>query len=140
VTHLDEETLAAASLDLLSGEARDSATKHLEQCALCRQAVADYQTIIAALRTWQEAPQKVVEAGARAVGQRARIYRLLGQMVMDPTLRGQAQRDPEALLAAHGITPNPQLLAAFRELDVDRLARLGSEVDERITKLLNFLS
>lgn len=140
MTHLDEETLAAASLDLLSGEARDSATKHLEQCALCRQAVADYQTIIAALRTWQEAPQKVVEAGARAVGQRARIYRLLGQMVMDPTLRGQAQRDPEALLAAHGITPNPQLLAAFRELDVDRLARLGSEVDERITKLLNFLS
>ncbi len=140
MTHLDEETLAAVSLDLLSGEAHDTATKHLEQCVLCRQAVADYQTITDALRVWQEAPQDVVDVGARAVGQRARIYRLVSQMVMDPTLRQQAQRDPEALLGAHGITPNPQLLAAFRELDVDRLARLGSEVDERITKLLNFLA
>ncbi len=138
MTHLDEETLAAISLDLLSGEAHDSATKHLEQCVLCRQAVADYQTITAALRIWQEAPQNVIELGTRVVGQRARIYRLLSQMVMDPILRRQAQHDPVALLGAHGITPNPQLLAAFRELDVDRLGRMSSELDERITKLLTF--
>ncbi len=140
MTHLEDEILVAVSLDLLSGSARDEATGHLQSCAQCSQEVEGYRAIAATLRVWHEVPRDAAEAATRALVQRARLYRLLGQMVTDPTLRKQARTDPGGLLTTHGVAPSPQLLAAFRELDIERLERFRGELDERISKLFNLLS
>ncbi len=138
--HVDQEMLAAFAADLLSGPARDDARAHIAACEECRGLVEEYQAIAHGMRLWQVAPQDAVEAGTHALVQRIRLHRLLGEFVSNPSLRRQAAQNPETLLKAHGVAPTPQLLAAFKELDVTRLERAPGELDERITKLFHLLS
>ncbi len=137
--HVDQEMLAAFSADLLSGSARDDVHTHVAACEECRGLVEEYQAIVRGMRLWQVAPQDALEAGTHVLVQRIRLHRLLGELVSNPSVRRQAAQNPETLLRSHGVPPTPQLLAAFKELDVTRLERAPGELDERIAKLFNML-
>ncbi len=137
--HIDHETLAAFSADLLSGPLREEVSTHIVICSECRGLMNEYRALVATLWVWQPVPADAAEAGTRALVQRIRLQRLLGELFSDPSARRRAAQNPEKLLAAHGITPTPQLLAAFRELDVARLERFSGQLDERITKLLHLI-
>ncbi len=134
--HIDHEALAAFSADLLAGPTREDVSTHITTCVECRGLVEEYREIVGTLRVWRQAPADAAEAGTRPLVQRIRLQRLLGELVSDPSARHQAAQNPERLLTTHGITPTPQLLAAFRELDVSHLERFSGQLDERIAKLL----
>ncbi len=136
---VDQEMLAAFAADLLSGSDRDAARAQVGASEESRALVEEYQAIVREMRLWQVAPQDAVGAATHVLLQRIRLHRLLGEFVSNPSLRRQAAQNPETLLRAHGVVPTPQLLAAFKELDVTRLERAPGELDERITKLFNLL-
>jgi anti-sigma factor RsiW len=137
--HPAEDTLSVFALGLLPRTQSEEITKHLETCEVCDRAVEDYREIAAALQTWREAPPEVAAAGYEAIAQRVRVRRLLDHLFANNDLRRQAGEDPEGLLAAHGIAPTPQLLAAFKDLGISSQEPLPGELDERITKLWRML-
>ncbi len=137
MSHIDEERLAAFAAGLLTEPERNEVASHLQTCAECRPLAEEYREMVGGIRMWAQVPAEVVDDGLRPLVQRARLHRLLGQLLADPSMRHQAAQNPERLLAAHGVTPTPQLLAAFKELDISRLERFSGALDERITKLMN---
>ncbi len=136
--HVDEETLVALSAGLLRTLEHDAA-KHMDVCSRCHNVVEEHSKIAETLSAWREAPAEASEAAIRALVQRIRLRRLLGQLFTDPSLRREAVQNPEELLAARGITPSPQLLAAFRELEALSRERFSGELDERVSKLLRLV-
>ena len=139
MSHVNEERLAAFAAGLLTEPERNEVASHLEACAECRPLAEEYREMVGGFRMWQQVSAEVVDAGLRPIVQRTRLHRLLGQLLADPSIRRQAAQNPGGLLAAHGLTPTPQLLAAFKELDVSRLERFSGALDERITKLMRLL-
>lgn len=137
--HIDEETAAGVALRLLPAAGQEQAAAHIRDCARCREMVETYRAISGAMSAWQEAPPEAVEAGTRSVIQRLRLHRLLTSALADPSVRRQAAQNPEGLLAAYGVTPSPQLLAAFKELEVMALDQFGGALDERVSKLFQLL-
>jgi hypothetical protein len=112
---------------------------HVEACHMCGRVVGEYREIAAVLHAWREAPPEAVAAGYEAALQRIRLHRLLDRLFADADLRRQAGQDPEAMLSAHGVTPTPQLVAAFKDLGLSSLEQFPGELDERITKLHRLL-
>jgi anti-sigma factor RsiW len=137
--HPSEERLAEFALGLLSPTEREMVSAHQEACQVCDRAVEEYREIAAALHAWQEAPPEAVAAGYEAIVQRARLHRLLDRLFANAELRRQAGQDPEGMLAAHGIAPTPQLLAAFKDLSLLSPEQFPGELDERITKFRRLL-
>jgi anti-sigma factor RsiW len=137
--HPGEDTLVAFGLGLLSQTQRDEVSMHVETCHMCGRAVGEFREIAAALHAWREAPPEAVAAGYEAVLQRIRLHRLLDRLFADADLRRQAGQDPEGMLVAHGVTPTPQLVAAFKDLGLSSLERFPGELDERITKFRRLL-
>ena len=137
--HLSEDTVVAFGLGLLPQTQRAEASMHVEVCQVCGQAVGEYREIAAALHVWREAPAEAAAAGYEAIRQRIRLRRLLDRVFADADLRRQAGQDPEAMLSAHGVTPTPELVAAFKELGLASPERFPGELDERITKLQRLL-
>jgi len=133
--HPNEDTLVAFALALLPQTQRDEVSTHLEACHVCEQAVGEYGEIAAALHVWHDAPPEAAAVGHKAIVQRIRLHRLLNRLFADADLRRQAGQDPEAMLSAHGVTPTPELVAAFKELGLASPERFPGELDERITKL-----
>jgi len=137
--HIDEETLAAFNLDLLSGSARDDVRSQISASEQVRRVAEEYRAIVRGLRLWQRAPQDVLDAATHALDQRIRLHRLLAELISSPSMRRQAAQNPEALFRSHGIATTPELIAAFKELDVAGLERAPGQLDERVTKLFRFL-
>lgn len=137
--HPAEDTLAAFALGLLPRTQRDEVAAHLETCHECNRAVGDYRETAAALHTWREVPPEVAAAGYDAIVQRIRLHRLLDRLFADAAMRRQAGQDPAGILAAHGIAPTPELLAAFKDLGLSSPERFPGELDERITKFRRLL-
>lgn len=137
--HPSEDALAGFALGLLSETERNEVGEHLQTCAECGRATEEYREIVGALQVWSETPMAAVDGGYQAVVQRIRLHRILDQLLRDPDVRRQAAQNPEGVLAAHGIAPTPQLLAAFKDLDLSSLERFSGELDERITKLRRLL-
>jgi anti-sigma factor ChrR (cupin superfamily) len=136
--HPTDETLAEFALGLLGPAQRAEVAKHLEACEACNHMAADYRGIGEALQSWREAPPDLVAAAQQRVTQRLRLHALLDRLLADADLRRRVQEDPAGLLSAHGITPTPELLAAFKDLDASP-ARFPHELDERITKFRRLL-
>lgn len=134
-----EETLVEFVLGLLPRTQQEGVLKHLEASPVHTQVVAEYREMVAALRTWHEASPEAAEAVFERIVQRIRLRRLLDRLFADPDLRRQAGQSPESILAAHGIAPTPQLLAAFKDLGLSSPERFPGELDERITKLRRLL-
>ena len=134
-----EETLAEFVLGVLPRTQHEEVLTHLEASQVCAQVVAEYQEMVAALRTWHEASPQAAAAVSETILQRIRLRRLLDRLFADPGLRRQAGQNPEGMLAAHGIAPTPQLLAAFKDLGLSSPERFPGELDERITKLRRLL-
>lgn len=137
--HPSEDVLAEFALGLLSPAQRERVSAHLEACHVCDHIIEEYREIAEALHAWQEAPPETTAAGYEAIVQRARLHRLLDRLFANAELRRQAGQDPEGMLAAHGIAPTPQLLAAFRDLSLSSPERFPGELDERITKFRRLL-
>ena len=137
--HPSKGTLVAFVLELLPETQRDEVSTHLEACHVCERAVEEYGEIAAALHIWHDAPPEAAAIGHKAIVQRIRLHRLLDRLFADADLRRQAGQDPEAMLSAHGVTPTPQLVAAFKDLGLASLERFPGELDERITKLQRLL-
>ncbi len=137
--HPSEDTLAEFALGLLPPAQREMISTHQEACQVCDRAVEEYREIAAALHAWHEAPPEAAAAGYEAIVQRARLHRLLDRLFANADLRRQAGQDPAGMLAAHGITPTPQLLAAFKDLGLSSPERFPGELDERITKFRRLL-
>ena len=137
--HPSEGTLVAFVLEVLPQAQQDEVSTHLEACHVCEQAVGEYGEISAALHVWRDAPPEAAAVGHKAIVQRIRLQRLLDRLFADADLRRQAGQDPEAMLSAHGVTPTPQLVAAFKDLGLASLGRFPGELDERITKLQRLL-
>src|SRR5689334_8037076 len=125
--HLNEDTVVAFGLGLLSETQRDEVSMHVEACHVCSRAVGEYREIAAALHVWREAPAEAAAAGYEAIRQRIRLRRLLDRVFADADLRRQAGQDPDAMLSAHGVTPTPELVAGFRELGLASPERFPGE-------------
>ncbi|HEX2710773.1 MAG TPA: hypothetical protein VHM88_00920 [Candidatus Acidoferrales bacterium] len=134
-----EDTLVEFVLGVLPRMQVEEVSTHLEACQVCARAVEEHREIVAALHVWHEVPPEAAAAGAEAILQRIRLYRLLDRLFADADLRRQAGQNPEGTLAAYGIAPTPQLLAAFKDLGLSSPERFPGELDERITKLRRWL-
>jgi anti-sigma factor RsiW len=134
-----EETLVEFVLGVLSRTQQEEVLTHLEASHVCAEVVAEYREMVEALHTWHEASPEATAAVSEAILQRIRLRRLLDRLFADADLRRQAGQNPEAILAAHGIAPTPQLLAAFKDLSLSSPERFPGELDERITKLRRLL-
>ena len=130
-----EDTLVEFVLGTLPRTRHDEVATQVEASQVCAQVVAEYREMVEALRAWREVPADAAAAGAEAIVQRMRLRRLLDRLFADAQLRSRAGRNPEALLLEHGITPTPQLLAAFKDLGLASPEGSPGELDERITKL-----
>jgi len=137
--HPDEDTLAAVALGLLPGTQGDEVVSHLETCGACDQSVVGYRQIAADLSTWRQSPDEAASAAYNAIVQRIRLHRLLDHLFVRADLRRQAGEDPHGLLAAYGIAPTPQLLAAFKDLGLSSPGHFPGELDERISKVRQLL-
>jgi anti-sigma factor RsiW len=137
--HPGEDTLVAFGLGLLPQTLRDEVSMHVETCHVCGRAVGEYREMAAALHSWREAPPEAAAAGYEAIVQRIRLHRLLDRLYADADLRRQAGQNPRGTLVAHGVTPTPQLIAAFTDLGLSSLERFPGELDERITKVRRLL-
>src|SRR3989304_8138440 len=109
--HVDEETLVALSAGLL-GTLEQDAAKHIDVCSRCHNVVEEHSKIAETLSAWREAPAEASEAAIRALVQRIRLRRLLGQLFTDPSLRREAVQNPGELLAARRGAPPPPPPAA----------------------------
>lgn len=134
-----EETLVEFVLGVLPRTQQEEVLTHLEASGVDAQVVAEYREMVATLRTWHEASPEAAAAVSEGILQRIRLRRLLDRLFADPDLRRQAGQNPEAILAAHGVAPTPQLLAAFKDLGLSSPERFPGELDERITKLRRLL-
>lgn len=139
MSHVDEERLAAIAAGIAPSPDEELVVAHLQGCAACQSVVREYRDIVTGLSVWQQAPPEAADAVHHSVGQRIRLHHLLGEVFADPILRRQAARDPEGMLIARGITPTPQLVAAFRDLEVTASERFSGELDERIAKFWQLL-
>lgn len=137
--HADEHQLAAYSAGILSPAERERLAAHLEGCKSCATVAGTYRLMIESLAVWNRPPTEIVEAGSRAVTQRIRLHRLIGQLVADPALRRKAAADPEGMLAAHGMQATPALVAAFKLLTSEVQPAMSLELDERIAKIMQLL-
>jgi anti-sigma factor RsiW len=137
--HPGEDTLVAFGLGLLPQTERDEVSMHAETCHVCGRAVGEYREIAAALHAWCEASPEAAVVGYEAIVQRIRLHRLLDRLYADADLRRRAGHDPTGTLAAHGVTPTPQLVAAFKDLGLSSLEQFPGELDERITKFRRLL-
>jgi len=135
MTHLDEEIIAQHAAGLLAGDARQMADDHLATCETCRDTFAAYQRMSAALSV-PAAPRPTVERIKEMIRQRVRLRQFIHRLVSDPAWRAEVQRDPEVALERHRIRPTPQLVAALKELSPMQEQVDGSQLDERISKLL----
>ena len=134
-----EDTLAEFVLGVLPRTQHDEVSTHLEACEVCERVVEEYREMVTALQAWHEVPAEAAAAGSEPILQRIRLRRLLDRLFADADLRRQASQDPEGMLAAHGIAPTPQLLAAFKDLGLASPERFPGELDERITKLRRWI-
>jgi len=136
--HPTDETVAAFALDLLDPREHAEVASHLDACPACARSAGGYREMSEALHVWRDAPTDVAAAAEAAITQRIRLQGLVEGLLSDAALRSRAQADPHALLSARGITPTPELLAAFRDLDPSP-SRFPHELDERVTKLRRLL-
>lgn len=135
MAHLDEEIIAQHAAGLLAGDAQQLAHDHLATCELCRDTLVVYQGISAALSLPRASPQTIERIKGMML-QRARLRQFIDRFVSDPAWRAEVQRDPEVALERHRIRPTPQLVAALKELSPVQEQVDGSQLDERISKLL----
>lgn len=135
MTHLDEEIIAQHAAGLLAGDARQLAHDHLATCESCRDTFVAYQRISAAL-SLPGASRQTIERVKEMTRQRVRLTQFIHRLVSDPGWRAEVQRDPEVALERHRIRPTPQLVAALKELSPVQEQVDGSQLDERISKLL----
>jgi hypothetical protein len=135
LVHLDEETIAQHAAGLLTGRDLGAADAHLATCPVCRATSEDYRSLIGLLSA-PSVPADVVGRVGDQVRQRVRIKTFIQQLVEDPSWRIEVGRDPRAALERHRIRPTPQLLAALKEISTLQEGVDGSQLDERISKLL----
>lgn len=135
MAHLEEEVIAQYAAELLSSDARRTADAHLASCETCRSAAAAYRQMVAAL-TLPGASHQTVERIQDMIRQRVRLKQFIQRLISDPTWRAEVQQDPQIALERHRIRPTPQLVAALRELSSVEEKVDGSQLDERISKLL----
>jgi anti-sigma factor RsiW len=135
MTHPPDDTLAAYAAGLLAdGHARE-VVEHLNICSVCERAVGEYREIAADLREWRDAPTHVVAEANDALLQRMRLHRLVHRLITDQELRRRISDDPARVLSAHGITPTPAIMAAFKDLGSVGAERFPGELDERLSKV-----
>lgn len=135
MAHLPEDLIAAHAAGLLLPDARTDAEAHLAACETCRSTLAAYQPMVAALASPRVRPE-IVARLKEQVHQRMRLKRFIHRLVTDLPWRIEVQRDPRAALERHRIRPTPQLVAALREVSSLDEGVDGSQLDERISKLL----
>jgi hypothetical protein len=76
----------------------------------------------------QEKPASIPQAIRQALEQ------LIGRALSDEGFRAQLIEDPEQAARGLGLTLTPYELAALRTMDVNKLASLIQDLDERISK------
>jgi hypothetical protein len=76
----------------------------------------------------QEKPASIPQAIRQALEQ------LIGRALSDEGFRAQLIEDPEKAARGLGLTLTPYELAALRTMDVNKLASLIQDLDERISK------
>lgn len=135
MTHLDEEIIAQHAAGLLAGDGRRLAHDHLAACETCRDTFFFYQRMSAAL-SLPGAPPQTVERIKEMMRQRVRLSQFIHRLVNDSAWRAEVQADPKVALERHRIRPTPQLVAALKELSPIYDEVDGSQLDERISKLL----
>lgn len=135
MTHLDEERIAQYAAGLLAGDSHRDAEAHLASCETCRSAAAAYQQMVAVL-TSPPVSRQAVGRIQEMLRQRVRVKQFIQRLISDASWRGEVQRDPQIALERYRIRPTPQLVAALKELSSIQEEFDGSQLDERISKLL----
>lgn len=135
MAHLEEEVIVLYVAELLASSARRTADAHLVSCETCRSTAAAYRQIVTALTAPAASPQKV-ERVQETLRQRVRLRQFVQQLISDPAWRAEVQHDPQIALERHRIRPTAQLIAALKELSSIEEEVDGSQLDERISKLL----
>ncbi len=133
--HLEEETIAQHAAGLLAADARRAADEHVPSCPFCRSRLAAYEKMVAAL-TSPPVPAGLVARVQEQIHQRLRVKQFVQRLIEDPAWRVEVQRDPHLALERHRIHPTPQLVAALRQISSLQEEVDGSQLDERISKLL----
>ncbi|HEY6103187.1 MAG TPA: hypothetical protein VI007_08185 [bacterium] len=135
MVHLEEETIAQHAAGLLTGEDLSAADVHLATCPVCRATSGGYRSLVGSLSA-PSVPADVLARVQDQVRQRVRVKTFIQQLIEDPSWRTEVGRDPRAALERHRIRPTPQLLAALKEISTLQEGVDGSQLDERISKLL----
>lgn len=135
MSHLEEETIAQHAAGLLPIEERSTAEAHLASCPVCRSTSETYRSLLASLGT-ASIPADVLARVEEQARQRVRVRAFIQRLIEDPASRVEVQRSPHAALERHRIRPTPQLLAALKEISSLQEGVDGSQLDERISKLL----
>lgn len=135
MVHLEEETIAQHAAGLLTGGDLSAADAHLATCPVCRATSEDYRSLVGSLSA-PSVPADVLTRVQDQVSQRVRVKTFIQQLIEDPSWRMEVGRDPRAALERHRIRPTPQLLAALKEISTLQESVDGSQLDERISKLL----
>jgi hypothetical protein len=135
MVHLEDQTIAQHAAGLLTGGDLGAADAHLATCPVCRSTSERYRLLIASLSA-PTVPADVLGRVQDQVRQRVRVKTFIQQLIEDPAWRVEVQRDPRAALERHRIRPTPQLLAALKEISTLQEGVDGSQLDERISKLL----
>ena len=133
--HLDEHTMAEHAAGLLTGPDRDAAEAHLTSCPVCRSTADVYLSVVASLSALP-VPAGVLARVQEQVRQRVRVKMFVQRLIEDPAWRAEVQRNPHSALERSRIRPTPQLLAALKEISTLQESVDGSQLDERISKLL----
>ena len=135
MVHLEEETIAQHAAGLLAGEERRAAEAHLASCPVCRSTSDAYGSLVGSLNA-PPVPAEVLARVQEQLRQRVRVRAFVQRLVEDPAWRVEVQRDPHAALERHRIRPTPQLVAALKQISSLQEGVDGSQLDERISKLL----
>lgn len=109
--HLSPE--AAAALALGGGEE----PPHLLTCAACRGDVASLRQVVDDLRALPDPPAALLETAKTYFRKRRSLDLLIERLIEEPALRQKARTKPEAVLREAGLEPDPDLIAALREMD-----------------------
>lgn len=133
--HLEEETIAQHAAGLLTGQNRDAAEAHLASCPVCRSASDAYASLVESLSA-PPVPAEVLAHIQEQLRQRVRVKAFVQRLIEDPVWRIEVQRDPHTALERHRISPTPQLVAALKQISSLQEGVDGSQLDERISKLL----
>lgn len=133
--HLEDETIAQYVAGFLTGEDRRAAEAHLASCPVCRSTSDAYASLVASLSA-PFVPAEVLARAQEQVRQRVRVKAFVQRLIEDPAWRVEVQRDPRTALERHRIRPTPQLVAALKQISSLQEGVDGSQLDERISKLL----